>query len=231
MARRIVLVAIAGMVLFSGFSPNSVSGETQSNDLSVVSLMGAEMCTGFFVAPNVLMTAAHCVYGVTPSAVVFGPRQAINIYIPACYLPTVNDNKRISCDWAVVYFVGPQATVIKDLSTKPEWGTVHLKGYPWNGGVTQKDIEGQIYLMNNSRYAGIIFYSNKGIPGFSGGPVTDTQGRVIAIHNHLILEWGYYPGAQSGAGAAITQEMLTVVANAPKVKPFAYHVKIPAISR
>lgn len=179
-------------------------------DPAVVLVQGAEMCSGFFVAANVLVTAAHCVAPGTRTT--FGPRDAVATHVPACY-----PADRLRCDWAVVQFDGPPAPALKRLSGDPlNLGPVALTGYPWTGGgLVQERLDGYVWRSGGS-WPGVAWYSQPGIQGFSGGPV-ERDGAVVAVHDGLVPP-STLP-TPSGVGALVSAEMLATVASIPPPPP------------
>lgn len=179
---------------------------------AVIQVSGAEMCSGVFVAPYVLVTAAHCVVAPSGKAVgvSFGVRYSVSASIPGCWAAA----QLMSCDWAVVRFAGPPAPMVHALSPDraPVGSPLTLVGFPWNGFGAQQSLSGTLYLYLDG-YQDEMFYTNPGIQGFSGGPLLAPDGLVRGVHGYLVAPW-ILPDP-SGAGAATTTEMLQDVAAIP----------------
>lgn len=216
------LGAVALCVAAAWVVARAPAGATTTPDPAVVLVQGAEMCSGFFVAPNALVTAAHCVAPGTRTT--FGPRWSVATHVPSCY-----PADRLRCDWAVVRFDGPPAPALKRLSGDPlTLGPTSLTGYPWTGGgLVQERLDGYVWRVGGS-WPGVAWYSQPGIQGFSGGPV-ERDGAVVAVHDGLVPP-PTLP-TPSGVGALVSAEMLAAVAAVPPPPPVVRRAVLPVARR
>lgn len=115
-------------------------------------------CSGFLVAPNIIVTAGHCISNLVSSAVVFGFRMNgeddLVTYFPAedVYYPTkVLSSSTGNSDWAVVQLdrnvVGRDPLPFRTSGTIPDGQSVAVVGYPI--GLPLKIAEGA-YVRDNS---------------------------------------------------------------------------------
>jgi V8-like Glu-specific endopeptidase len=216
--RKIIALAFI-IVLFNAPLANADT----PTDPAVVQISGAEMCSGVYVAPYALLTAAHCV--VLPNGqqagISFNSRHSVSAYVPDCWAKT----KLIGCDWAVVRFSGPPALATHPLAsgTEPLGASLTLTGYPFTSFNTQKTLSGQFTSILVSAPQE-IYYTMPGIQGFSGGAVLNSRNQIIAVHNGYLPPYNGEPA--SGAGAPVRNEMRNAIAAIPT----GYRIAIPQLN-
>lgn len=134
----------------------------------VVLLRGAMTCTGFFVAPDIAITNAHCVG--SHSEVAIGQRMARVLVVDA------------NADVAVVRANAGLARVFALREDLPVTGEpVTLIGYP--GGRERAESRGQVlFSAKLDNGAPVLVHSAQSEPGYSGGPILDSEGKVLGVH-------------------------------------------------
>lgn len=159
--------------------------EIRRAEASVYKVRGANSCgrgvegTGFLIAPGVLMTNAHVVAGVgQPTVQIDGTTvDAQAVY----YDPDV--------DVAILRFYAKAGTPLHFNQTAEQNEKVAVLGYPEDGpfNVQAARIRAEQRLRSQNIYGrGTVLrdtYSLRGLirPGNSGGPVVDTDGKVVGV--------------------------------------------------
>ena len=159
--------------------------EIRRAEASVYKVRGANSCgrgvegTGFLIGPGALMTNAHVVAGVgQPTVQING--NTINAQV-VYYDPDV--------DIAILHFYGTAGTPLKFTEAATPNQKVAILGYPEDGpyNVQAARIRAEQRLRSQNIYGkGTVLrdtFSLRGLirPGNSGGPVVDTNGRVVGV--------------------------------------------------
>lgn len=154
-------------------------------EASVYKLRGANSCgrgvegTGFLIGPGALMTNAHVVAGVgQPTVQIDGTTVDARVVY---YNPDV--------DIAILHFYGNSGTPLHLTGNASPDEKVAILGYPEDGpfNVQAARIRAEQRLRSQNIYGkGTVLrdtFSLRGLirPGNSGGPVVDTDGRVVGV--------------------------------------------------
>ncbi len=138
-------------------------------------------CTGFFVAPNVVLTASHCLWGSdfldlqtafeirTADGKKFQPQQILGF-------DPVRDFLFLKIEGAESYGYLEFADDFKIGQTVYTLGNAHGQGIAIREGIMANETQDL-----NDPTIKYIRYSAGASPGNSGGPLLDSQGRIVAL--------------------------------------------------
>ncbi|MFP7225848.1 trypsin-like serine protease [Priestia filamentosa] len=174
--------------------------DTSQFPYSSVSLLFSfdSVCTGAFIAPDRVLTAAHCVYnsnletyyrqtsvypGMNNDKFQLGTTDSVEYYVPEEYINT----GKAKYDYAVIKVadpIGKDAGILKVKKAKEvNKSPIKIIGYPFDkyeetSNMSQYEMSGDIVDEDQNT----IYYNIDTTTGQSGAPILNSKNEIIGIH-------------------------------------------------
>lgn len=152
-------------------------------DHAVVLVNATEYCSGTFVGSQTILTAKHCVAGLSVGAPV-QISQPPGSYHCLGHLAKIGQS-----DWAEVSGCG--SSVWYQIKSQPligTWPGVHMTGYPFTlGGQSQAQISGDILAVAEVNGSEQELVTASVIQGYSGSAVIDSRNQVVGVTSWSVV--------------------------------------------